>query len=130
MGKAGTEEQQGPWESGCELVSRHLTQSKCPTHTRPFPPALGSGSMAEGPREDAEARWESRGARRRVVGTEAVTARTGVTLLPLQPHTTWPGEGTPGLAGLDSSPDSTNRSCVSWMAYFASLYLISSIKWG
>lgn len=37
-GKAGTEEQQGPWGSGRELVSRHLAQSKCPAHTRPFSP--------------------------------------------------------------------------------------------
>ena len=103
-GKAGTEEQQGPWGSGRELVSRHLAQSKCPTHTRPFPPALGPGSMAEGPREDVEARRESRGARRRAVGTEVVTARTGVTLLPLQPHTSWLGEGTlgPGRPGFKS----------------------------
>lgn len=39
--------------------------------------------------------------------------------------------GLRALAGLDSSPDSANHSCVSWVTYFASLYLISSsIKWG
>lgn len=100
-------------------------------HTRPFPPALGSASMAEGPREDAEARRESRGARRRAVATEVVTARTGVTLLPLQPHTTWLGEGTlgPGRPGFKSR-FSQPQLCVLG-AYFASLYLISSsIKWG
>ena len=59
------------------MVSRHLAESKCPAHTRPFLPTLGSGSMTEGPREDAEARWESRGAWRRAVGTEVVTGRTG-----------------------------------------------------
>lgn len=86
------------------MVSRHLAQSKCATHTRPFLPTLGSRSVTKGPREDAEARWESRGARRRAVGTEVVTARTGVTLLRLQPHITWPGEGTlgPGRPGFKS----------------------------
>lgn len=74
--------------------------------------------MTEGPREDAEARSETKGGKKRSAWTEVATAEDGCHAGP-SPTThhvkalCGREKGHGALADLGLSPDSTNHSCMS-----------------